>query len=158
VVNRKQQRRAAREQKIANLRADVARRLRQLRIAELEQVSGVLARAASDDEFTAFAASEGKELLALRRADATPPVPPSPLAPAAPRNSVLQEAILAALADGERAWTRDIMKRLGLEPTPARHATVSRALARLRVKGLVEAWKYDEPMQGNAAHWQLKAP
>jgi hypothetical protein len=163
-MNQKQQRRLAREQKIADIRAKVAYGFKLTRIEELENLRDAAADAGRD-AFAAFIDSaEGKELPALyretgRQHGPTPAThPPSPMSPAAPRNSIWQEAILAALADGERLLPREIMARLGItQPSPVVRSTLSRALERLRCKGLVEAWIHDEPMQGNAALWQLKA-
>jgi hypothetical protein len=73
------------------------------------------------------------------------------------RNSALQEAIIESLADGMAAPAREIFTRLGVTaPTPAMRVTLSRALARLADKGLIEAWCPQRCRQGNGYLWQRK--
>jgi hypothetical protein len=82
----------------------------------------------------------GETRAAVRRHREVHDIPVVPTTPAAPRNSLWQEAILETLADGDFAPTSVIIARLGFTaPTAAQRVTVSRALARLRAKALIEA-------------------
>jgi hypothetical protein len=158
---KKREQRVRREQAIAETRALVKSKVRRDRIAETQAEIDRLAQRKDTDGIRGLMETErGRELADFNsgRSNAQTSAERTGRAPAAPRNSCWQEAILEALADGQYALTRDIFGRLGdRRPTSAHRVTVSRALARLEAKALVEAWVLnDQTLQGNGYLWRLK--
>jgi hypothetical protein len=157
----KREQRARRERAIAEMRAFVQSNIRKDRIAETQTEVNRLAQRMDTDGIRALMDTErGRELADFNsgRSNAQVSAERTGRSPAASRNSYWQESILEALADGQYALTREILNRLGeTKPTPARRVTVSRALARLKAKELIEAGILnDQTLQGNGYLWRLK--
>jgi DNA-binding transcriptional ArsR family regulator len=154
----KEERRKVRERKVGEARAAVADYARARRIAATQEEFYRLAEAKDVEGFKALLDTDAGRELGAYNAQKLEPLPVTPRPPAAARNSVRQESILAALADGELALTRDILTRIGeTQPTAATRVTVSRALYRLVRKGLVEAFVLDDGrmLQGKGYLWRL---
>jgi hypothetical protein len=155
-------RREARMARIASARAAVAEVARLRRIAETQGEVNALAEAfvadpdASNKLLALMATERGQELRDFNSRQPLPPIAVSARSPAAPRNSALQEAILEALMDGALISTGGIIARLGrVPPTKAQRGAVSRALARLHSKNLVDAYKLkDRRLTGDGRLWR----
>ncbi len=157
-MSKRNEARVARQQRTTKAREIVAEVARLRRIQATENERDALMAVQDSAGFKEMLYSErGCELRAFNNNE-LPPIKLAPRHPAAPRNSGTQEAILDTLADGKMATTGAILERLGMiEPTPAQRVTVSRALARLRAKDLIEAYEMEgRTLRGNGSLWQVK--